>query len=170
MITVQDNSIDAINAALIANKKNFFKENQQELTESVIDDNSISVNKTWSSSKINNELGDKADETSIKQYIRNQNVLSDLEELPKVRDDTIIDYDGFLIVKTYFYSNQFGRVSFFINEDEYYITTPQISSPNGELATFPVKKGDTYKVNVGTEQYYTVLGRFYKLRDYSDRN
>lgn len=57
MIGVVDNSPQQINAALIAVKN--------EVKNDIIDDNTTSSSTTWSSSKINTELGNKADKSEI---------------------------------------------------------------------------------------------------------
>lgn len=59
MITVTDNSVKAINAALIANNEAIKKEVAQTVQsdlDNVIDDNATSLDKTWSSTKIDSEI------------------------------------------------------------------------------------------------------------------
>ena len=105
----------------------------------------------------------------MKEYIRNQNVLSDFEDITISTDannPTVMRYDGFIAVANM--SNGDAYRFIYVNNIEvdvnYHVNT------NARSADWlPVSKGDNvYMISHGGYIAW-IRGRFYKLRDYSDR-
>lgn len=95
----------------------------------------------------------------IAEYIRNQNVLSEYENI--TLPVSSVPYDGVLIVSV----SDGGYVSFSINSRNFTIGSASGTSDTSEIT---LKKGD----NVGFLEAggtYSLYIRYYKLRDYSGR-
>lgn len=105
----------------------------------------------------------------MKEYIRNQNVLSNFEDITISTDTnnpTVMDKDGVLYFSThrtdddnikYIYVNN-NAFSYSMGHPGYY--------PMQEFASIPFKKGDSIYTSL---QFDVSKVRYYKLRDYSDR-
>ena len=94
----------------------------------------------------------------VAEYVRNQNVLSDVET---VTLPMTVPYDGELIPV----ASNGGYVTFSINGSEYTVgSLTGMTSSSG----LPIKKGDglTLQALVGTAGF---TARYYKLRDYTGR-
>lgn len=109
---------------------------------------------------------------AVRAYIQNQNELADIEEysLPSSAQTAVeMPYDGFLmgkIVKAT--ANPQGSIAFHVNGIEL-VNYTYYSQPFGRTDTLciPIKKGDSvYCVTSGTR---TTYARFFKKRDYTDR-
>ena len=98
----------------------------------------------------------------MKEYIRNQNVLSDWEQSAFTTTNTPARFDGELT----FYNNG-TMISVYVNDvliagaGDYYNGIRIQSS-----ATISFKKGDNIRLSMAITSQYA---RYYKLRDYSDR-
>ena len=91
----------------------------------------------------------------MKEYIRNQNVLSDWEDITLSMTPTEMRYDGFLNILAS------ASTSLWVN-DVQLVSTPSSDYYTRELV---FKKGDSIK-----QQYSEKIKvAYYKLRDYSDR-
>ena len=108
----------------------------------------------------------------MKEYIRNQNVLSDWEDITLSTDSnnpTLIDKDGFLMFSCGKGEGQ-GGGQYFINVNGINFTYVFCSDGvrAGGTCTIPLKKGDlVYSPNF---RYVSICKvAYYKLRDYSDR-
>ena len=108
----------------------------------------------------------------IAEYVRNQNVLSEWETITlstSSSDPTIMHYDGFIAIKDC-YSGNTGYTLVFIDGvnviqiNQYGASGTIAQSPDG--MSFPVKKGQSVYLNVGSIQTAYRYAAFYKLRDY----
>lgn len=108
-----------------------------------------------------------------KQWVRNQNRLSAIEAVTLSASSsapTVIVYDGFLIVKIAFTSNN-GTATRHLYVNGTDIVSQSISQyavQRTEELTLPVNKGD--EIYVSDASAYEARGMFFKLRDYSDRS
>lgn len=108
-----------------------------------------------------------------KQWVRNQNRLSAIEAVTLSDSSsapTVMGYDGFLIVKNSFTSNN-GTVTRHLYVNGTDIVSQSISQyavQRTDEMTLPVNKGD--EIYVSNASSYDALGMFFKLRDYSDRS
>ena len=108
-----------------------------------------------------------------KQWVRNQNRLSALEVVTLSASSsapTVMEYDGFLLVKNLFTSNN-GTTTKHLYVNGTDIESHSISQyavQRTEEMTIPVNKGDEIYVSDATA--YSAFGMFFKLRDYSDRS
>ena len=93
------------------------------------------------------------------EYIRNQNVLSDYENI--TLPVSSVPYDGLLTVSV---SNG-GYVSFSINARNFTIGSASGTSDTSEIA---LKKGDNAGF-IAADGTYGIYVRYYKLRDYTGR-
>ena len=96
------------------------------------------------------------------QYIRNQNVLSDWEDITISTDannPTEMRYDGFLSVAI----DSSSAKSVYVNNK---LVTNETTMNFGITYGLTIKKGD--RVYIKGNLIFGVV-RFYKLRDYSDR-
>lgn len=105
---------------------------------------------------------------SQEQYIKNQNILDDFEDITlstNSRNPTIMDYDGFIGFAND--SNGSKSYSVYINQKQVLLYVG--GSTNYRSAQWcPVQKGDEiYTANSPALSY--LRGRFYKLRDYTAR-
>jgi hypothetical protein len=100
---------------------------------------------------------------ATKGYIRDQNVLSDYEEIIIPAGGLIVDYDGYVTIRTAASGTGSAAVDFYINSQRL-----QVSRYSGSWnsASYPLCKGDKIIQNSGVGQY---VFRFYKLRDYTGR-
>ena len=105
-----------------------------------------------------------ADGFDEQEYIRNQNILSDIENVTistDINNPTIMDYDGVIIS-----SGQNDVFYFYINSTPVaYIEWGNYSNVN-QATTIFVKKDDRVCITKGNTY---VTARWYKLRDYSGR-
>lgn len=100
----------------------------------------------------------------MKAYIRNQNVLSDFEDVTISTDSnnpTVMDKDGELILG----KNGVWNHLIFING--LIIGTSNPTSSGIYCPPIPFSKGDSIYVSPNFYSYFKA--RFYNLRDYSDR-
>lgn len=101
----------------------------------------------------------------VSEYIRNQNVLSDIEIVTignTAETATTMQYDGFI-----WYSSYAGPSA----SSQVYVNGQMVSNISGwPTITIPVNKGDMVYI-VGSQTYGTdgVFARWYKLRDYTGR-
>lgn len=121
----------------------------------------------------------KFDVDTMKQYIRNQNVLDDANDFSVIQNaissanKVEMPYDGILYYTTEYNKN---RTFYFVNADStnMYVTVSMNSNDmTGVGGSIPFKKGWYFYTNHSgtgsawvTNQAYI---HFYKLRDYSDR-
>ena len=100
---------------------------------------------------------------ATKGYIRDQNVLSDYEEISIPSGGLVVDYDGYVTVRTGASGTGSATVDFYINSQRLQLSRYGAS---WNSASYPLCKGDKIKHNSGTGLY---CFRFYKLRDYTGR-
>jgi microcystin-dependent protein len=100
----------------------------------------------------------------VAEYIRNQNVLSDYEDITLSTDSnnpTIIPYDGFLKIL-----NRNSDIwSIFVNGIEF--DNRNVSNDSGRDC-IPIVKGDSVYSSLNSS-YHLAWTRYYKLRDYTGR-
>lgn len=103
------------------------------------------------------------------EYIRNQNILSDLEAITistSSASPTVIPYDGFIYIRYASVASTPGI---------YYLNGIDVIHFEGQYgtamsgATLAVKKGDKVNVSFNGGGSPSAQARFYKLRDYSGR-
>lgn len=107
----------------------------------------------------------------IKSYMRDQNELSDCEEIELSRDSanpTIMEYDGFLTPVLIPTNSVTNNSNFYVNGEN--VSFSSINS-TAYTTSFPVKKGDeVYYTTINANLYKgTTHAYWYKKRDYSDR-
>ena len=100
---------------------------------------------------------------ATKGYIRDQNVLSDYEQISIPSGGLVVDYDGYVTVRTAASGSNLDTVDFYINSKKFQVTR---YTGSWNSASYPLCKGDKIIQNSGTGQY---CFRFYKLRDYTGR-
>ena len=107
----------------------------------------------------------------IKEYERKQNLLSDIEVIPSVENNTdyIAEYDGFLMINLWKPASTSGstrqiRINGILFRQGIQGLT---SGYAGETSTIPLKKGDVWSVDYSDDMFF--YGRWYKLRDYEGR-
>lgn len=97
------------------------------------------------------------------EYIRNQNILSDWEDITistSSSSPTVMPYDGFI------YSFTSHNVELYINTTPFIISNHNTISGNG-ACMIAVRKGDRVYINSDSESTERVA--YYKLRDYTGR-
>lgn len=104
---------------------------------------------------------------AIKQYITDQDELSDFEDTTISTTNTTADYDGFITFS--FKSFGSSKPCFYINNLKMYVFYG-LPILLGEIS-FYVKKGDTWKRDSSEDilDIYYPRARWYKKRDYSNR-
>ena len=100
---------------------------------------------------------------ATKGYIRDQNVLSDYEEISIPTGGLVVDYDGYVTVRTGASGTGTATVDFYINSQRLQVTRYGAS---WNSSSYPLCKGDKITHNSGTGLYSF---RFYKSRDYTGR-
>lgn len=98
---------------------------------------------------------------NLKEYIQNQNILSDIETIEQTTFPMTAPYDGELIAV----GSGGGYVTFSINGSQYTVGS---SAGMTNTSGMSIKKGDNLQLQalVGTVGF---TARYYKLRDYSGR-
>ena len=112
---------------------------------------------------------DKFDVDDMKQYIRNQNILSDWENITlstNSNNPTVFDKDGFLLIE-----DVKDNKIHINNEFEVWLGRSQPSGVynTSNSVTIPVKIGDQIYINTTVSGEGVSKVAYYKLRDYSDR-
>lgn len=104
----------------------------------------------------------------MKAYIRNQNVLSDFEDITISTDSnnpTVMRYDGFIAVANIGNGGTYRFI--YVNNIEVDVNH-HFNTYSRTADWLPVSKGDNVYI-ASTGNIAWIRGRFYKLRDYSDR-
>ena len=107
----------------------------------------------------------------MKEYIRNQNVLSDFEDITISTDannPTEMRYDGFLLISVL---DGRGTTPYVNIDGTQYLLTNNNTDIGGTTVNIPIKKGQkVYLILAGLSiSSITCRLMYYKLRDYSDR-
>ena len=111
------------------------------------------------------------------EYIRKQNVLSDIESLT-VADNTeyTAPYDGFIHITFSSFTDTYFSAVVRVNDVIYDDVMIVVNDGTSSRHTFKieVKKGDRWKFNwnsgsTGTSKIIAGTARYYKLRDYAGR-
>lgn len=102
------------------------------------------------------------------EYIRNQNILSDLESITistSSSSPTVMPYDGVIYISYKTSGSTAGR--YYLNGQQvlWFEGAYEVAANSGTLT---VKKGDTVYVKFNNA-YPSAFARFYKLRDYTGR-
>lgn len=102
---------------------------------------------------------------STKEYIRNQNILSEYEDITistSSSSPTVMPYDGFIYLGT-------GKnVELYINTTHFFITDHTSISGSGACMV-AVRKGDRVYINHNGSGNLIEKVAYYKLRDYTGR-
>lgn len=109
------------------------------------------------------------DYEDMSEYIRNQNILSDLEAITistSSESPTVIPYDGFIYIR-YASAASTPGIYYLNGIDVIHFEGNYATAMSG--ATLAVKKGDTVNVLFNGGGSPSAQARFYKLRDYSKR-
>lgn len=99
------------------------------------------------------------------QHIRNQNILSDYEDITISTDSanpTVMQYDGFIYVSTRYLAN--------LNINTAYLPiSDHVDISGGGACMVAVRKGDRVYIDISTSNTLTEKVAYYKLRDYTGR-
>ena len=108
-----------------------------------------------------------ADTGITKEYIRNQNILSDWESFAITTTDQEVQYDGIVNVRYPTVSSGYDRFVF-VNDFGYEVSGTGASQAYGisSLGDITVKKGDTIRASTTIKD---ASARWYKQRDYTGR-
>ena len=91
--------------------------------------------------------------------------LSDFEDVAVTTSNQTANYDGYMT----FNVSGVSSSSIYINDiDFFYYLSPSSSYSVGQVITFPINKGDTYRMSTPSHLRRCKC-RWYKKRDYSNR-
>ena len=101
------------------------------------------------------------DVADLKTYIRNQNLLSDLEPFTMSTTNQTMDYDGMMYITPL---NGY-QTSIYLNDTEVLRAVSSLNAWNIPVL-LEFQKGDTVRASAAVSSTYV---RYYKLRDYTGR-
>lgn len=109
---------------------------------------------------------------ATKEYVRNQNILSDWETITlstNSNNPTIMQYDGELIITGNPTSSSTQTYLFLIQSNIGAVSGSQTTDGTVVCVSKTIKKGDALHLEGTNYGAITARARYYKLRDYSNR-